>query len=166
MKILIISDSHDNVPNLEKVLKWAQTNDIGALIHAGDLSAPSVLIKTLSPRFNKEIYLINGNVTDKELLAKASKDLANVKYLGDEGEVQLGGKKIYVTHFPQRAQVIASAGVYDLVIHGHTHQAGVAPVGDKQILNPGTLGGLYYPPTFSIYDTTTGEVKIGNLSDI
>ncbi|MFA7653685.1 MAG: YfcE family phosphodiesterase [Candidatus Magasanikbacteria bacterium] len=166
MKILVISDSHDNVANLEKVLKWANKNNIEALIHAGDLSAPGVLKNTLAPGFTKDIYIINGNVSDPELLAKISLDFSNVKYLGGEGEAEIDGRKIYITHFPPRAQAIAGASVYDLVVFGHTHKSETSQSGSTKLINPGSVGGLYNPATFATYDTQNGEVKIFEVNKI
>jgi len=166
MKIVVISDSHDNVANLEKVLKWANKNNIEALIHAGDLSAPGVLKNTLASGFTKDIYIINGNVSDPELLAKVSLDFPNVKYLGGEGEAEIDGRKIYITHFPPRAKAIAGAGVYDLVVFGHSHKSESSQVGKTMLLNPGTLGGLYNQPTFATYETKNGEAEIFELNNI
>jgi predicted phosphodiesterase len=39
MLIGIISDTHDNVENLEKFLSWAKTYQIDQILHAGDLCA-------------------------------------------------------------------------------------------------------------------------------
>ncbi len=166
MKILIISDSHDNVINLEKVLKWAQASKVSAIIHAGDLSAPGILKNTLAPEFTRDIYLINGNVADKELLPKVSAGFAHVHYLGDEGEVLLEGKKIFLTHFPERAQAVGAAGVYDLVIFGHTHQAELSRSGKTKLINPGTVGGLYNVASFAVYDTKENSVEIFQLDKI
>ena len=53
MKILIISDSHDNIAKFwKRFLAWAKENNVDALIHAGDLSAPSILGKVIAPNFS------------------------------------------------------------------------------------------------------------------
>ena len=160
MKILIMSDSHDNVANLEKVLAWSKMNNITTMIHAGDISAPGVLKNTIAPNFPGDIYLITGNVADPVLLKNFSSQLPNVKFLGEEGTFEIAGKQIFLTHFPERAAVVASANVFDLLVCGHSHVAEIERGQKSTIVNPGTVGGLYHEATFAVYDTDNGEVKI------
>ena len=160
MKILIISDSHDNVVNLEKVLAWAKENGVEALIHAGDLSAPSILGKVIAPNFSGSIHLVLGNVGDSILTKVVADKFSQVKYYGEQGEFELAGKKIALAHEPAKAEPLINSGKYDLVIYGHTHQAEVKTVGPTLVVNPGTLGGLFAPATFAVYNTDTGAAEI------
>jgi hypothetical protein len=166
MQIAIISDSHDNVANLEKLIRWLNKNRIFTLIHAGDLSAPGVLKKTLGPGFAGEIHLIFGNVGDKVLLKKIAAEFSNVKYYGEKGEIEIDGKKIIFVHFPEEAEKIAKKEKCDLIIYGHTHQAEIKDVNGNLLINPGTVGGLYNKPTFAIYDTEKGKVKVIDLDNL
>lgn len=163
MKILIISDSHDNVVNLEKVLAWAKENGVEAIIHAGDLSAPSILAKVLGPNFSGPIYLILGNVGDAVLTKVVADKFSQVKYYGEQGEFELAGKKIALAHEPAKAEPFIDSGQYDLVIYGHTHQAEVKTVGQTLVVNPGTVGGLFAPATFAVYNTEDGIAEIKEL---
>lgn len=166
MKILIMSDSHDNVANLEKVLAWAKTQNITTMIHAGDISAPGVLKNTIAPNFPGDIYLITGNVADPILLKNFSSELSNVKFLGEEGTFEIAGKQVFLTHFPERAVVVASANIFDLLVCGHTHVALVEKGQKSTIVNPGTVGGLYHEATFAVYNTNNGEAEIFQVNNI
>lgn len=166
MQIAIISDSHDNVANLEKLIKWLNENKIFILIHAGDLCAPGVLKKTLGPEFLGKIHLIFGNVGDKVLLEKIAAEFSNVKYYGEHGKVEIEGKKIVFVHTPNEAEEIANKEKYDLIIYGHTHQAEIKEINDNLLVNPGTSGGLYNKATFAIYDTEEEKVKVMDLDNL
>jgi len=166
MKIAIISDSHDNVKNLEKLIIWLNENKIKILIHAGDLCAPSVLIKTLAPNFKGQIHIIFGNVGDKVLLEKAASGLANVKYYGLTGELQIENRKIAITHLKEDAENMIKKDKYDLVIFGHSHQSEIQKINQTQSVNPGTVGGLYNKATFALYDTKTGNIEIKELDSL
>lgn len=160
MKIAIVSDSHDNVPNLEKALGWMNKNGIEAMIHCGDLCAPSVLTKFIAPAFSGPIHLVFGNVEDRILMPKYAAECSNVKHYGDVGEVELDGKKIAFVHFPDKAKELAKSGKYDLVFYGHTHKPWEEIIGHTKIVNPGTLAGLFFKATFAVYDTATGKLEL------
>lgn len=78
MKIAILSDSHDNIPNIEKALKWINKEGIKTIIHCGDLCAPGVLNKVILPNYKGEIHLVNGNVGDPDKLEEMAKEFKNV----------------------------------------------------------------------------------------
>ena len=99
MRIAIISDSHDNVPNIEKFIEWAngQTpsssplskgEKVEAVIHCGDICAPAVVKNLLGPKLRCPVHLIFGNVADRERLAEVVKDFEHVILHGDRGELE------------------------------------------------------------------------------
>ena len=58
MKIAIISDVHDNIPNLKKVLDYCASNKIEKIICCGDLASLETL-DYLNDNFTKEeIYRV------------------------------------------------------------------------------------------------------------
>jgi len=166
MKIAIISDTHDNAPNLEKALKWMNENNIEKIIHCGDLRAPSLLIDVLAPNFKRKIHMVFGNVEDRELTPKLAAELKNVKHYGDIGEIEIAEKKIAFTHFPWKAKELARSGKYDFVFYGHTHKPWSEKIGKTELLNPGTLAGLFQKATFAVWDTETGEFELKILEKI
>ena len=109
MKIAIVSDSHDNIPNIEKMLDWVNKNDIEMMIHCGDLSAPSVLVKELGPKFKKPIHFIHGNIADREMNTEVARGFKHITLHGDQGELEIDGKKIAFCHYPNEAKELAKA---------------------------------------------------------
>lgn len=160
MKIAIISDTHDNVPNFEKALKWMKENKIEELIHCGDLCAPSILINVLAPGFAGPIHMVFGNVEDRDLTPQKASEFSNVTHYGDQGEVEIDGKKIAFVHYPDKGKELAESGRYNLVFYGHNHRPWEETVGQTKLVNPGTLGGLFQKATFAVYDTETDELEL------
>lgn len=160
MKIAIISDTHDNVPNLEKALLWMNQNKIDQIIHCGDLCAPSILIKVLAPGFTGPIHMVYGNVEDRDLLSIKVKVFDQVIHYGDLAELELDGKKIAVIHYPEKAKKLAVSGKYDLVFYGHSHKPWEEKVDTCRLINPGTLAGLFTKATFAFYDTKTEKLEL------
>lgn len=190
MKIAILSDSHDNIPNLEKALDWINQEGIKIIIHCGDLGAPSILTKVMIPKFSGKIHLVYGNVDDPELLEKEVKNFENIKVHGEVGEIELAANtkhsvsRIAFTHQPEKAKELAQSGKYDIVFYGHTHKPWLQQVqinidqnADRRgydlgvnqlrnqrksamLVNPGTLAGMFYKATFAVYDTETNKLEL------
>lgn len=166
MKIAIISDTHDNVPNLEKALKWMKENNIEQLIHCGDLCAPSILISVLAPNFSGPIHMVFGNVEDRNLTPKKAAEFSHVKHYGDQGEAEIGGKKIAFVHYPEKGRELAESGKYNLVFYGHNHKPWEETIGKTKLVNPGTLAGLFTKATFAVYDTESDKLELKILEKL
>jgi len=160
MKIAIISDTHDNVPNMEKALAWMNKNGIEQIIHCGDLCAPGVLVNVLAPQFSGPIHMVFGNVEDRETVTEKAAEFDHVQHYGDVGEFEIDGKRIGVVHYPEKAKEMAKSGKYDLVFYGHNHKAWEETVGSTKLVNPGTLAGLFAKATFAVYDASTNKLEL------
>ena len=149
MKFAIISDTHDQVKNLTKVIEWLHQENITTLLHCGDICFQETQLM-LAKNYQGQVFLVRGN-GDYELLN-----------LPEELVVKLGGKKIHINHYPDIAKKKAESGKYDLVFYGHTHKPWEEKIGNCRLVNPGELAGQRYKPTFAIYDTDTDflELKI------
>lgn len=171
MKIAILSDSHDNIANLHKALDYLKKEGIKNIIHCGDVCAPSTL-KELSEKFEGKINVIFGNVDGDHFRSTrlADTELKNVLLYGEMGEMELDGKKIAFTHFPKFARGLAMTGDFDIVFYGHTHEPWEEKIGLEnkkvQLVNPGTLAGMFTKATFAIYNTKTGNLELKILEKL
>ncbi len=167
MKIAIISDSHDNIPNIEKAIAWIKDQGIDKLIHCGDVCAPGVL-KKLCESFSGDIFLCLGNVDgDHFMFSKISyEDCPNLKMFKEFGEIELGGKKIAINHYPDFAKALAHTGKYDIVFHGHTHKPWEEETNGCRVVNPGNICGFPVKASFAVYDTESGGLELKILEQI
>ena len=165
MRIAIISDSHDNIPNIEKALAYVKTQGITFMIHCGDICGGEVA-KFFAQNFDGEIHAITGNVTASPENIREKTAGLNFILHNETGEIEVDGKKIAFNHYPDQAKKLAQSGKYDLVLYGHTHTPWEEMVGKTKLLNPGTLAGLFQKATFAIYDTTTDKAQLILLEKI
>ncbi len=158
MKIAIMSDSHDNIWNLEKALRLVQGADV--LLFCGDLCAPFSL-KMLADGFAGPIHAMQGNNDgDVALLIRVAAESGRVHlYTDGLAELELGGRKVALTHYPHIAAAVAPSGRYDAVFFGHTHKAVLGWEGRTLVLNPGEVMGRFGKPSLALYDTETHEAK-------
>ena len=160
MRFAIISDSHDNLPNIYKALDYITSQGIDLIIHCGDVCAPSVMTE-IAQKFSGQFHLVFGNVDgDQEKMKEMALNLKNVTIHGLVGTIKADGKKIAWCHFPWQADNLAETGKYDLVFYGHDHRAWEKQIGKTKLLNPGTLAGLFAKATFAIYDTAADKAQL------
>ena len=166
MKIAIISDSHDNLPNIYKALDYIKKQGITTLIHCGDVCAPSVM-REIAQKFGGQMHLVFGNVDgDQKKMKELAESLSNLTIHGEQGELEIGGKKIGWVHYPREAEEMAQSGQYDAVFYGHDHKAWEKKIGNCMLRNPGTLAGLFAKATFAIYDTDSNSAQLILLEKI
>jgi uncharacterized protein len=157
MKIVVLSDIHDNIWNLKIALENMPQTD--AMICCGDLCSPFI-IGLLAKSYSKDIYVVFGN-NDGDLyrITQNASKFAHVKLCGEMLDMVLDNQKIAVNHYPEIARPLALSGQYDLVCYGHNHIHQIETIGNTLLINPGTMMG-YNPatdqditPSLIIYDT-------------
>jgi putative phosphoesterase len=160
MKIAIFSDSHDNLPNIEKFLQWVNANQVEQLIFCGDLCAPATLKKMIAPKFSGLIHMVFGNVTDRELMSKVATSFSQVRHYGDVGEFVIDGLHFAITHYPNQAKELGVSEKYNFVFYGHNHTPWEEKIGSTIVANPGTLAGLFQKATFAVLDTQNKKLEL------
>lgn len=178
MKIAIISDVHDNIPNLKKVLDYCAQNSVEKIICCGDLASLETL-DFLNDNFQGEIFFVFGNMDDDYLKNYPFKNnqYKHTQIFKDFGEAEIektpekpaghGASKIAFVHFPREATTLCETGKYNFVFHGHTHKPWTEIINNCTLLNPGNVANQIYPPTFAVWNTTDnsfGLIRINELS--
>ncbi|MBI5612090.1 MAG: metallophosphoesterase family protein [Gammaproteobacteria bacterium] len=165
MKICIVSDSHDHRGHLAAAVADAKARGAQAVLHCGDLVAPSTL-HAITP-LGLPIHVVHGNNTgDLFHLARiAHESNGLIRYYGQDGAFTLHGRRIFMVHYPHYAKAMALTGDYDLVCNGHEHRAVIERVkavtgGESLRLDPGTVAGIGAPPTYILGDLEKMEFAI------
>jgi putative phosphoesterase len=130
----IISDTHDNIPNILKAVELFKKNQVEFVIHCGDVVAPAT-VKFFSGLNMKFIF---GNCDgDRCLIEEKVKELG-WEHHGRMIELKLKEKTIGVVHGDNLLinDKMMSKG-FDYFIHGHTHQPEDKKIGKTRVLCPG-----------------------------
>ncbi len=170
MKICIVSDSHDRRTRLAAAVADAKALGAQAVLHCGDLVAPSTL-HAIQP-IGLPIHLVHGNNTGDlfHLCRLAAKPGSNVHYYGQDASLELAGRRIFLVHYPHYAKAMALTGDYDLVCNGHEHRALVERIrhirgGECLRVDPGTVGGVSAPPTYVLGDLASMAFTIRSVPE-
>ena len=170
MKICILSDSHDHRSLLAAAVDDAKRHGAQAILHCGDVVAPSTLHAVIP--FGLPIHVIHGNNTGDmyHMSRLAHKPGSLVNYYGQDAAFTLYGRRIFLVHFPHYAHGMALTGDYDLVCNGHEHRAHIERIpnikgGETVLVDPGTVGGVGAPATYVLGDLATMEFLIRPVPD-
>ncbi len=162
MKVAILSDIHDNLSNLniffELISKKIGENKIENIICCGDVTNEETL-KELSLKFTGIIYLVKGNgeIYQEKNLEKYK----NINYLGRYNTLKLGNFKIGICHEPIFIKTLLEKEKnLNFIFYGHTHKPWLSIKNKATTINPGTLGGVFQKPSFAIWDSDNGKIKL------
>jgi len=160
VKLCIVSDSHDRADALTGAVREAAARGAAAVIHCGDLIGTHTVRGAIGAGL--PMHLIHGNnLGDTVSLARLSRESGGlVQYHGVDARLELGGRRIFVVHYPEYGYAMACTGDWDLVCCGHSHNAGVQQIknirgGTSWLVNPGTVAGLAAPATWVLGDLAT-----------
>lgn len=150
MKICIVSDSHDRSDPLAAAVAAAQAAGAQAVIHCGDLIGAQTLRASI--KLGLPLHVVHGNnigdwMAMHRMMANTSGQLT---YHGLDATLGLGGRRIFVTHYPHYGRAMACTGDYDLICCGHSHKAEIVDQpnikgGHTKLVNPGTVAGIDAP---------------------
>jgi putative phosphoesterase len=165
MLIAVMSDSHDNIPNLRKAISIIYKERAGMIIHCGDFTAPFML-QELEEAGIPVHGVFGNNDGDQYLLTKLSlTSLKNIVLHGLIGEVDAGGFPAAFTHQGMVGEGLASTAKYKMVCFGHSHVYFEKKAGNTILLNPGEIMGKEGNPGFCMVDTEKGIVRRISLND-
>ena len=76
------------------------------------------------------MHVIHGNnLGDSVMLHRLARDSGGLlQYHGADARIELGGRRIFLVHYPDYGYAMACTGEWDLVCCGHSHCAGIEQV--------------------------------------
>lgn len=145
----IIADLHDHLVNFTQLLAAVSFDELWI---AGDLGTPETL-EAVCQQFLGPIRIVPGNVEIDHGLPRYAQLRERFPHLiwADQSFLRwdLAGFLITLSHRPVLAtQPADPSGQRQVLISGHTHRPALNHTGAIWQLNPGTLGGVFFPATY------------------
>lgn len=161
----VISDTHDNLPMIERAVKRLNEEDVGLVLHAGHYVAGFVV-----PRFRelraKLIGVFGNNDGDHEFLKRRFSENKKLELRGNFAEVTVEDLRIALLHGGdvELLKALIECESFDVVVCGHTHVAEIRGKGRTLIINPGEVCGYVTGrSTLALLDTAKKEARIVDL---
>jgi len=141
MLIGVVSDTHNNLKNIDKIIDLFNCYDLEFVIHTGDITNSVSLEKF--KRLNTNLIGVYGN---NDLLENNLEEVCNTqgfKFEKPPLELTIANTKISVFHEPDNIhQYLIKNKEAELILHGHTHKYRYEKIKQKIIFNPGESAGL------------------------
>jgi len=138
MKIGVVSDTHNNLPNVKRIVELFNAAQVERVIHTGDITQAKTL--DMFAQLTMPLYGVFGN-NDQE---RDSLDEAIARHgftFQDPPLVlELQSRSIMVVHDPLELERHLNES-HDLALHGHTHLYRFEKRADLVIFNPGECAG-------------------------
>jgi putative phosphoesterase len=161
----LISDTHDNLPMIDRAVRRLNEEKVELVLHAGDYVAGFVVprFKSLEARL---IGVFGNNDGDHELLKKKFSENERLELRGNFAEITVDDVKIALLHGgdEELLESLIEQESFDVVVYGHTHVEENRRKGRTLVVNPGEVCGyLTGKSTLAFLDTVKREARIVGL---
>jgi hypothetical protein len=150
---------------VDRAVELLNEKKVDVVLHAGDYVSPFVI-----PRFRalraRLIGVFGNNDGDHEFLRRRFSENERSEIRGSFAKIVLGDVKIALLHGhdEELLNALVESGGFNVVVHGHGHDAKVNRVGSTLVVNPGEVCGyLSGKPTVALLDTKKLEATIVEL---
>lgn len=173
MKIGILSDTHNNIRNLQAALEALERHEISVLIHCGDLTGVEVAFHLAGwaeqAGCTRLITVFgNGDIATGEmrniLQAQNPENYAGQVFTGAIDGVAIAAAH---GHVPGALEELVHSGRYAYVFKGHSHRRGEETASPTtRVINPGALGGLHRESrSVCLVDLEVAKVQFIEVTD-
>lgn len=153
---------------LASAVEEAKALGAEVVFHCGDVVAPTAL-RPLQ-QFGLPVHVIHGNNAGDTyaMFMLAQEPDSVVFYHGQDAGLDMGGKRIFLVHYPHYAEAMAATGDWDIVCCGHDHRPAIRQLdnlkgGKTLLLNPGTVAGIGPKASYIFGDLETMEFEIREM---
>ena len=141
MKIGVVSDTHNNLKNIEIIINLFNDLEVPIVIHTGDISNANTLEKF--SRLNSELIGVYGNNDRNEPRLKEVAQRNNFKFQEPPRSLSLLDREIVIFHEPDNIDRFLSENKsINVVLYGHTHRYENETKNGVLFFNPGESAGM------------------------
>jgi putative phosphoesterase len=137
VRIGVVSDTHNHLPNVARLVELLNAARVERVVHTGDITQAKtleVLARLAAPLFG--VYG-NNDAGERAALAAAARRLG-MQLVDPPCALRWAERRVVVVHDPRD---LAAEAVADVALHGHTHQLAVEREGGRLRFNPGECAG-------------------------
>ncbi len=159
MRIGVVSDTHNNLKNIETIISLFNEEDLSFVIHTGDIANAKSLKKF--SKLNSKLIGVYGNNDRNELGIKEVAKCNNFNFEEPPKILTICSRNIAVFHEPNIIDnFLQDHKNTDIVIHGHTHRYRNEIKNGVLFFNPGESAGMSLGKNaIGILDLKTLEAK-------
>ena len=137
MRIGVVSDTHNNLANVRRIVALFNEAEVCRVVHTGDITKAQTL--DLFADLRAPLYGVYGNNdVERETLEHSA---STHGFTLEDSPLRLDwhGRRIVVVHDPRDLDALQDG--FDLALHGHTHFHRCERADERLIFNPGECAG-------------------------
>lgn len=138
MRIGVVSDTHNNLKNVRRIVELFNAASVARVIHTGDISQAKTL-DVLAGLDAPVTGVFGNNDQERESLAAAIAR-HGMAFVDPPLELTWHARDILVVHDPLELEGVHTPQQH-LVLHGHTHRQRIEQRDGQLIFNPGECAG-------------------------
>ena len=141
MKIGVVSDTHNNLRNIEIIINLFNDEKVPIVVHTGDITNSNSLEQF--SKLNSELIGVYGNNDRNESGLKKVAQKNNFKFQDPPQRLNLLDREIVIFHEPDNIdQFLAENKLIQVVLYGHTHRYENSTKNGVLYFNPGESAGM------------------------
>jgi len=141
MLVGVVSDTHNNIKNIEKIINIFNKENADIVVHTGDISKATTL--KLFSSLNCPLVGVFGNNDRIEEGLETVCSKHNFKFQEPPLVLNIKNKKILILHEPDLIEdCLNKEADIDLILHGHTHRYREEYINETLLFNPGESAGI------------------------
>jgi len=158
VRIGVVSDTHNNLPNVRRIVELFAQARVERIVHTGDITQAKTLRALAELQAPLAGVFGNNDHGERESLEQAAAELG--MQLSDPPlELRWAGRRILVVHDPRELE--AHLHGHDVALHGHTHERRIDRSTGCLVFNPGECAGhLEGRNAVGVVDLVSLEVEI------
>ena len=138
MRIAVVSDTHNNLRNVTRIVELVNAARVERVVHTGDITQAKTL--EVLARLEAPLVGVYGNNDERDAIAPVAANYA-MRLVEGHLSFEAAGRRIGVIHNPDHIDDELLAA-HDLVLHGHNHRLVLERRGGALLFNPGECAGF------------------------
>jgi len=138
VRIGVISDTHNHLGNVRRMVELLNRAGVERVVHTGDVTQAKTL-RALAALEAPLFGVFGNNDLEREDLDAACRELGQ-RFSDPPLRLHWAGRRIVVVHDPLELRPELLAGV-DLALHGHDHRHRAEGLHGALVFNPGECAG-------------------------
>ena len=158
MRIGVVSDTHNNLTNVAKIVELFNAARVDRVIHTGDVTQAKTIHALAG--LTAPLWGVFGNNDQEREALDAAIEQRGFRFFEPPLHLVWHERRIIVVHDPRDLDA-AFDDTHDLALHGHTHHHRLERHGERVIFNPGECAGhLEGYNAVGVIDLSTLETEL------